>query len=455
MTESLKNKKVLLGVTGSIAAYKSPNLVRELVKAGAEVRVVMTDSAKEFVSPLVMSNLSRNDVVSNMFDSENQNSGAWHINLSHWCDLMIIAPATATTIARISSGLCDNALTVLAVALPRETPLALAPAMDFTMLQHPTTVFNLEKLKSFGAIIIPPEEGELSSGLSGSGRMPKPDFLRQYIEQILSGGRIEGETRTIEEILSIPDSKLSEAIDKDNWNSEFELELLKRKIRPIHVPEKFLEGKNVLITSGPTHESIDDVRFIANRSTGRMGYALAVMAREAGAKVTMVSGPVDLVEPDGIELIKVKTAEEMYSKSIARFPDNDLAVLAAAVADYTPVNPRAGKIKKTEAGDALILKLVATKDILAEMGRLKKEKQFLIGFALETENAIENGKKKLHGKNCDMIVVNQANKEKSGFGSEYNTITILARNGERKDFPPLRKEECALEILKCAVSYSA
>ncbi len=464
MKEELKGKKILLGVTGSISAYKSALLVRELIKVGAEVRVVMTPSAKEFITPLTLSNLSRNPVIVDMFDKQYQTEGAWHIKLVHWCDLMIIAPCSAATIGKIANGICDTALTTLAIALPKDIPLLIAPAMDSTMLEHFSTKKNLDNLSENGIIIIPPEEGELSSGLIGPGRLPETNVLMEYIasaidksiktkvSEIFKSTDIEfTETdkpfeQKFEEILENTTSKLEDVILKDNISVEYELKELKLAEKRKEF-ESFYQGKKVMITAGPTYEKIDDVRFISNYSSGKMGYALARQAKLAGAEVVLISGPVEIAAPDGVKLIKVETADEMFDSAVEEFKDTDIAILAAAVADYTPINPVKGKIKKSETGERLILELQLTNDILATLADVKQENQILVGFALESINEVENGWKKLKEKNCDIMIVNSLNQPQSGFRSDYNTITILTRKGTEDYYPPMSKEDCAIEIL--------
>ncbi len=443
MDNILKNKKIILGVSGSISAYKAPFIVRELIKSDAHVSVVMTPSAKEFVAPAALSNTSRNPVIIDMFDPSLQGDGAWHIQLAHWADLMLIAPCSATTLSRLASGLCDTALTTVATALPQDSPLVISPAMDSTMWQHPSTQRNIRLLKKYGAIIIPPEEGELSSGISGKGRLPELETITNYLKKVFRkkvGKRKEG---NFEEILAKPDQTLQDAVEKDKWNADYELELMKKNLGVISK----LKGKKILITAGPTIERIDDVRFISNHSSGKMGYAIAKAASEAGMDVSLVSGPVNITVPEGVNIISVRSAEEMYNAATSLFPDSDIAILSAAVADYTPVNPQKGKIKKEESGDKMVIELKQTKDILKTLGSMKKDEQFLVGFALESADEVENGRKKLISKNCDMIIVNSANKEGSGFGGDDNTITILKKDNSLKNFPRASKDQCASIIL--------
>ena len=472
MDTNFTNKKILLGITGSIAAYKSPLIVRELVKAGAHVNVIMTPSAEQFVSKLVLSNLSRSPVVVRMFDEEMQSSGAWHIQLAHWADMMIIAPCSATTLSRIATGNCDTALSTLAIALPKEIPFLISPAMDSTMWQNPATQRNVDIVKNDGAVIIPPEEGELSSGITGPGRMPEIETLFDEIVKVFSEKSKQryAESQTvhvrreekaeadvekipaerIREAVEKPSKTLEEAVDEDKWNAEFDLEQLKNAGVKAETLTDFLKGKKVLVTAGPTYERIDDVRFIANHSSGKMGFALAEEARKAGANVTLITGPVNLKTIPGIKRIDIQTADEMAEMVLHEYPVADIMIMSAAVADFTPAQPKEGKIKKEDQKGNMTLELKRTRDILSELGQKKKEDQLLIGFALESENEIENGKKKLKDKNCDMIVANAANKERSGFGGDDNTITILTKDSEPESFPPMSKKDCARIILERA-----
>jgi phosphopantothenoylcysteine decarboxylase/phosphopantothenate--cysteine ligase len=469
MANILKNKRIIVGITGSIAAYKIPFLIRDLVRHEAIVNVVLTPSAKEFVTPITLANLSRNPVICEMFDLNAQKGGAWHIHLAHECDLMIIAPCSASTMSKLASGLCDNSLTTIATALPRNVPLIVAPAMDSTMFVNPATQRNLNILKNDGIIIIPPVEGELSSGLVGIGRLPEPNILLQKIIEVLSGShKFEDKSYLNTEVTESSDTqehtninyeqKLKEAleksipsiadsVEKDKWNAELEFTKLKRAFSG---DENYnaLAGKKVLISAGPTIEKIDDVRFISNFSSGKMGYSLAEEAKNLGADVLLISGPVSIPPPENVSLIKVNTAQEMYDKIITNFSEFDIIIMAAAVADYSPTEKAEGKIKKKITGDKLILELQSTKDILAEIGKNKNNRQFLVGFALESENEIQNGWIKMKEKNCDMMVVNSANVPDSGFGSDDNTITILRRDGKEISYQKLPKKMCSIEIFK-------
>ena len=456
MYEILKNKKIIVGVTGSISAYKSAFLVRELKKAGAEVFVIMTPSATQFITPLTLANLSRNPVSVEMFDESSQKGGAWHIKAAHECDLMIIAPCSASTIAKLAIDLCDNALVTVATALPNNIPLLVAPAMDTTMYLNPGTQRNIETLRKDSVIIIPPDEGELSSGLTGPGRLPEINILMEFIAKTLNQ-KVKDNAKfkivtSIEkplsenEIINNKYPNLQETIEKDKWVAELELHNLKQTLITKNLYQ--LRDKTILITAGPTVEKIDDVRFISNFSTGKMGYAIAEKAKEAGANVILISGPVSINPPVDVKVINVVSAEEMYNKSVEFFEKSDYAILAAAVSDFVPLNKVNGKIKKEDAGNELILNLVRTKDILAELSSRMKPGQKVVGFALESENEIENARKKLESKKCDMIVLNSSSKPDSGFGCEMNTITILFKNGKQFDYQAMPKSECAKVILE-------
>jgi phosphopantothenoylcysteine decarboxylase/phosphopantothenate--cysteine ligase len=476
MEFSFKGKKILLGVTGSIAAYKSPLLVRELIKAGAEVNVIMTPSSVNFVTPMVLSNLSRNPVWIEMFDESAQRGGAWHIQTAHECDAMIIAPASATTIGKLANGICDNALVTIATALPKNIPLLIAPAMDFTMLDNPATQKNIKQLSDWGYTIIPPDEGQLSSGLTGRGRLPDTKVLMDYIQQAIIGTKKEftvnevsnnepslnQEIKTDDKNQSNDKQKLKDALeksvfnlqdgaDKTKWQADLEFELLKSKFNNTEL--NILKNKKVIITAGPTIEKIDEVRFISNFSSGKMGYALAETCKNLGMNVTLISGKVNLEVPNGIKVINVISADEMYERTIELKNDYDIAILSAAVADYTPKNKFEGKIKKDSENFSLNLELEKTKDILSELGKAKKENQILVGFALEFENEIENGWKKLKDKKCNFIVLNSVNKPDSGFGGDMNTITLLNDKGQREDFEPMSKISCSVVIMNSLSNY--
>lgn len=390
----LQGKKIVLGITGSIAAYKSAVLTRLLVKAGAEVKVVMTDSAKTFITPLTLSTLSKNPALSEFIKDE---SGQWnnHVDLGLWADAMIIAPASANTIAKMASGRCDNLL--LAVYLSARCPVFLAPAMDLDMLQHDATKENLQKIASFGNHILDPAYGELASGLVGTGRMAEPEEIVAEIEDFFSR-------------------------------------------------RQALKGKNVLVTTGPTHEAIDPVRFIGNHSTGKMGYAIAESLANLGAHVTLVSGPTAMhTSHPQVSVKKVMSAEEMYEACVAVFPQTDIAVLAAAVADYRPTVKADQKIKKKD--ENLTIELTKTRDIAASLGKIKQNNQVVVGFALETEHEQDNALKKLESKNFDMIVLNSLNDAGAGFGHDTNKITLIDRSGAIKKFDLKSKKAVARDIV--------
>ena len=372
----LNGKNVLLGISGGIAAYKTASLVRLLIKAGAHVQVVMTPASLDFVTPLTLSTLSKNPVYSTFYSEEEENA-TWnnHVELALWADYMLIAPATANTLSKMASGTCDNLL--MATYLSAKCPVYFAPAMDLDMYIHPTTKINFDKLQSFGNTIIPAESGELASGLSGEGRMAEPENIIQFIEKDL-------------------ESKLP------------------------------LKGKKVLITAGPTYEAIDPVRFIGNHSSGKMGFDIATAAANLGAEVVLVSGPTHLqMKNNSVNLIRVTSANEMYDVCHQYFENMDVAIAAAAVADYKPKNVALQKIKKTEA--TFTIELEKNKDILLSLGQIKKN-QFLIGFALETENEIENAKIKIKKKNLDLIVLNSLNDKGAGFSQPTNKVTFIDKD---------------------------
>jgi phosphopantothenoylcysteine decarboxylase/phosphopantothenate--cysteine ligase len=390
----LQGKKIVLGITGSIAAYKSAVLTRLLVKAGAEVKVVMTDSAKTFITPLTLSTLSKHPVLSEFIKDE---SGQWnnHVDLGLWANAMIIAPASANTIAKMASGRCDNLL--MAVYLSARCPVFLAPAMDLDMLQHDATQENLKKITSFGNRILDPTYGELASGLVGTGRMAEPEEIVAELEDFFAK---------------------SDA----------------------------LKGKNVLVTAGPTHEAIDPVRFIGNHSSGKMGFAIAESLAHLGAMVTVISGPTSLhTSHPNVNVIKVMSAEEMYEACVAVFPKMDIAVLAAAVADYKPFVKADQKIKKKD--ETLTIELTKTKDIAASLGKLKHNGQIIVGFALETEQEQENAIKKLESKNFDFIVLNSLKDTGAGFGHDTNKITVIDTNRTVLSFDLKSKKEVARDIV--------
>lgn len=393
----LKGKKILLGITGSIAAYKSVLLVRLLVKAGAEVKVIMTDRAKDFVSPLTFATLSKNKVLSALFEAD---SWANHVMLARWADAILVAPASCNTLAKMANGVCDNLL--IAVYLSSKSPVIIAPAMDEDMWLHPSTKKNIEKLTQFGNHFLPVNTGELASGLTGEGRMAEPEEMIKYLENFF-----------------------------------------KRK--------HDLAGKKALVTAGPTHEAIDPVRFISNHSSGKMGLALANELAKRGAQVQLILGPSNIKPHDQIEVKNVVSADEMYKECMKNFQTYDIVIMAAAVADYSPIKVSAQKIKKKSEGFSLELK--RTKDILLEAGKRKNSHQLLIGFALETNNEKENALKKLAQKNADFIILNSTNDEGAGFGLDTNRITIFDKNKKEYKFPVKPKKEVAEDIVNLIIQY--
>ncbi len=391
----LRGKKILLGVTGSIAAYKSALLTRLLVKAGAEVKVVMTPSAHAFITPLTLSTLSKNPALTEFVKDDR---GQWnnHVELGLWADAMVIAPASANTLAKMANGLCDNLL--MATYLSARCAVYVAPAMDLDMLQHPATRANLEKVRSYGNIIIDATRGELASGLIGQGRMAEPEQIVDFLTERLA---------------------------------------VKRR----------LEGKQVLVTAGPTYEAIDPVRFIGNHSSGKMGFAIAEALADEGAIVQLVAGPTQQhTNHHGISVSHVTGADEMFKVCSDLFEKTDIAVLAAAVADYKPAVVAKQKIKKN--GETLKLELTRTPDIAASLGKLKHNGQVIVGFALETEQEKDNAIKKLETKNFDLIVLNSLNDTGAGFGVDTNKITIINRKQEFKAFELKSKKEVARDIVE-------
>ncbi len=390
----LEGKHILLGISGSIAAYKCAALTRLFVKAGAEVKIIMTSAASDFITPLTLSTLSKNPVHSSFVKNE---QGEWtnHVDLALWADVFIIAPASANTLAKMANGICDNLL--LATYLSAKCQVWFAPAMDLDMYLHPATKSNIQKLKDFGNVIIDAEVGELASGLYGNGRMAEPEKIFDKI-------------------------------------SNYFYQDLKFK------------NKTVLISAGPTYEAIDPVRFIGNHSSGKMGFALAEEFANQGANVILVSGPSkEKVNHSKIQRINVQSAEQMFQEITSRFKEADIAIMSAAVADYTPVLKSDIKIKKQE--ETFSIELTKTKDILKHLGTIK-DKQILVGFALETNNEEENALKKLHSKNLDFIVLNSLQHEGAGFGHSTNRISILKKSGKKLDFPLKTKDEVAKDIVE-------
>ena len=390
----LKGKKVVVAVTGSIAAYKSALIVRFLIKSGAEVKVVMTNSSHDFITPLTLSTLSKNPVYSEFTSSKE--AGTWnnHVELGLWADIMLVAPATANSLSKMASGESDNFL--MAVYLSAKCPVYIAPAMDLDMYKHPSTKENIEKLVSYGNMIIYPGSGELASGLEGEGRLAEPEEIIDFIHNDL------------------------------------------RAKQPLF-------GKRMMVTAGPTHEALDPVRYLGNRSTGKMGFALAKKASELGATVTLIAGPVSLSTPTpSITRIDVVSASEMFEAVKAEFNNQDIVVMAAAIADYTPLVFSQKKMKKKEG--ELNIELKRTQDILAYLGQ-NKQKQILVGFALETNNEKENAQGKLERKNLDFIVLNSLNDKGAGFAGDTNKVSILDRHNKTTEFELKSKEDVSGDIL--------
>jgi len=396
----LSGKNILLGVSAGIAAYKTATLVRQFIKAGANVQVVMTPASKDFVTPLTLSTLSKNPVYSTFKDEEDENA-TWnnHVELGLWADYFVIAPATANTLSKMANGTCDNLL--LATYLSAKCKVYFAPAMDLDMYKHPSTLNSFEKLQSFGNVMIPATSGELASGLVGQGRMAEPEDIVSFIEKDILNG--------------LP-----------------------------------LNGKKVMITAGPTYEAIDPVRFIGNHSSGKMGFEIAKAAANLGAEVILISGPThQTVANNLITVIPVVSAQDMYDTAHKYFKSVDIAIAAAAVADYKPKHVATQKIKKAES--TLSLELEKTKDVLASLGQIK-EQQFLVGFALETNNELENAKSKLKRKNLDLIVLNSLKDKGAGFKSDTNKVTLIDKNETINTFELKSKTEVAKDILNTIIS---
>ena len=396
----LRGKKIILGICGGIAAYKAAVLTRLLVKGGAEVKVIMTPSAHDFITPLTLSTLSKNPVMGSLVERD-----AWqnHVALGMWADAILVAPVTANTIGKMAHGICDNLL--LAVYLSARCPVFVAPAMDLDMLQHPATLANLEKIRGYGNKIIDPTHGELASGLVGLGRLAEPEEIISHLELFFSA-------------------------------------------------HQKLAGKNALVTAGPTYEAIDPVRFIGNHSSGKMGFAIAEELADAGATVHLISGPTNQhTHHPGIKVRRVTSAEEMFEASTSVFPTTDIAVLAAAVSDYKPVTKATQKIKK--ADNDLTVSLTKTRDIAASLGEMKHNGQIVVGFALETENENANAVKKLESKNFDLIVLNSLNDEGAGFGHDTNKITIIDRKHRERSFALKEKTAVARDIVQAIIDIQA
>ena len=392
----LKGKHIIVGITGGIAAFKIATLVRLLIKRGAEVQVVMTPNAKEFITPVTLSALTGKPVVSEFFSA---NTGEWHshVDLGLWADALVIAPATASTIGKMANGIADNML--VTTYLSAKAPVFIAPAMDLDMMAHPSTVRNIELLRSYGNHIIEPAEGELASHLIGKGRMEEPENIVKVLEEFFSSSRP-------------------------------------------------LSGKKVLVTAGPTYERIDPVRFIGNFSTGKMGYALADAAARAGAEVTVISGPVSVSPSErSVKVIGVESACQMAKECERLFPETDIAIMCAAVADYAPAEFHETKMKR-ESRDTVTLELKRNPDIAATLGSMKKMNQKLVGFALETDHEDENALKKLHSKNLDMIVLNSLAVPGAGFATDTNKVTVFKTDSSKIELPLMSKKDTAENIIR-------
>lgn len=397
---SLNGKHIVLGITGSIAAYKAAYLLRAFVKKGAEVQVVITPAGKEFITPVTLSALSGKPVVSEFFTA---NDGTWHshVDLGIWADAMVIAPATASSIGKMAHGIADNML--ITTYLSSKAPVFVAPAMDLDMFAHPTTQHNLDLLRSYGNHIIEPTSGELASHLEGKGRMEEPDRIVEIIEQFFAA-------------------------------------------------QQTLAKKKVMITAGPTYEKLDPVRFIGNYSSGKMGFAIAEQCARAGAEVTLIAGPVSLkTTHPAIKRIDVESADQMYDAAVAAFAQSDAAIMCAAVADYKPATCCDRKMKRS--ADDLTLQLVPNRDIAAALGAIKRDNQCLVGFALETNDEQSNAQSKLQKKNFDFVVLNSLQNPGAGFRHDTNQVTIIERNGKQTDFPCKPKSEVAADIVALLAQY--
>ncbi|HKL09663.1 MAG TPA: bifunctional phosphopantothenoylcysteine decarboxylase/phosphopantothenate--cysteine ligase CoaBC [Bacteroidales bacterium] len=396
----LKDKNILLGITGSIAAYKAAILVRSLVKEGANVKVVMTRLAKEFITPLTMATLAKNPILVEFFDPEN---GQWnsHVDLGSWSDLYLIAPATANTMGKMAHGIADNLL--ITTYLSAKCPVMVAPAMDLDMYQHPANLKNIDILKSYGNIIVEPGTGELASGLSGKGRMEEPEIITQKVIEYFS---------------------------------------VKKK----------LKNKRILVTAGPTYEPIDPVRFIGNFSSGKMGYAIAEVLADQGAEVVLISGPTSLeINHSGIKRVDVQTADEMFDVAVKYFKNCNAAIMSAAVADYKPAQKLEQKVKRKN--ENLAISLEPNRDIAAHLGKIKKKNQIIVGFALETEDEIKNASQKINTKNLDFVVLNSLKDKGAGFGVNTNKISIIDKTGAVKKFALKPKREVALDIVNKLIAF--
>ncbi len=397
---TLQGKHIVLGITGSIAAYKAAYLLRAFVKKGAEVQVVITPAGKEFITPVTLSALSGKPVISEFFTA---NDGTWHshVDLGLWADVMVIAPATASTIGKMAHGIADNML--VTTYMSSKAPVFVAPAMDLDMFAHPSAQHNLDLLRSYGNHIIEPASGELASHLEGKGRMEEPDRIVEIVERFFVG-------------------------------------------------QQLLAKKKVMITAGPTYEKLDPVRFIGNYSSGKMGFALAEACAKAGAEVTLIAGPVSLVtHQPGIKRIDVESADQMYEAAVAAFAESDAAIMCAAVADYKPATCSSTKLKRTT--EDMVLPLTPNRDIAAALGDLKRDNQCLVGFALETNDEEKHAQMKLSKKNLDFVVLNSLQNPGAGFRCDTNQVTIIERNGHQTDYPCKSKKEVAEDIVELLALY--
>lgn len=413
----LKGKKIVLGITGSIAAYKSCLIIRGLVKRGAEVQVVITPAGKEFITPVTLSALTHKPVISDFFA---QRDGTWHshVDLGLWADAMLIAPCTASSLGKMANAIADNML--ITTYLSMKAPVFIAPAMDLDMYRHPATQRNIETLRGYGNHIIEPGSGFLASGLEGKGRMEEPENIIAALDEYFENGTESSEAK----------------VHSETANGDGQAPVARS-----------LAGKHVLITAGPTYEKLDPVRFIGNYSSGKMGFALAEECLQRGADVTLVAGPVALQCSPAIHRVDVESCDEMYHAATEAFPHCDTAILCAAVADFKPAVVADQKIKRGK--DGLHIDLLPTQDIAAALGKMKTSRQKLVAFALETNNEVHNAEEKLRKKNADLIVLNSTRIPDTTFGSDNNQIAIIARDGRRRDFPKKSKRDVAKDIVDC------
>lgn len=438
---SLTGKHIIVGITGGIAAYKSATLVRLLVKSGAEVQVIMTPNAKEFICPVTLSTLSGKPVISEFFTA---NTGQWnsHVDLGLWADAMVIAPATACTIGKMANGIADNML--VTTYLSAKAPVFVAPAMDLDMMAHPSTTRNISMLRSYGNHIIEPAEGELASHLVGKGRMEEPENIFKVLDSFFSAPH-DMKCDTVSAACATLSSKC------DTASSICATPSSEGESTKDGAVIKDLSGLKVLITAGPTYERIDPVRFIGNYSSGKMGYAIAEEAADRGADVTLVSGPVSVsTDHPGVKIISIESARQMYDACVRLFPDSDITIMSAAVADYAPAEVSEKKIKR-EKDEIPQIRLVKNPDIAATLGKEKRPDQYLVGFALETNDEMENALNKLQRKNLDLIVMNSLRDAGAGFGTDTNKISIFTRDGSQASYPLKSKREVATDIIDAII----